>query len=409
MKLIIKIFFVSSSLLFLAGLSACGEKKEKKTQDGMENMQGMNDMTGMKMERETVNNDTTQQPLQNPSLNDVLKPVNGLVLSSLPLITIQKKIEKSDFKFYGVVNYNEKGAEVISSRVSGRIEKLFVKYRFEKITKGEKLMEIYSPELVTAQQDLLFLLDNDSQNSSLIESGKQKLFLLGMSESQMGELIQNKKVINSITIYSNYSGHIHEASVNNYPMSNMGSSMNESTVQVTQPLLLKEGMYVQAGQPLLTIYDETNAWVLANIFPEQQSFIHTGDPVEIIPDNNISEKFTAKIDFVEPQYHEGGKTVSVRIYFNNAKQELPIGIRVKIITADKNIAGFWLPTSSILSLGENKVVFVKSGNGLIAKGVKIGYITDGETQILNSDLGKDSIVINAQYLIDSESFIKVKQ
>ncbi len=412
-KFILKLFFV---LLFVSQVISCGQNaKPSLKKDDMGNMPGMDmsdksinqdSMPGMDMGEKNMDQDTMKHPVSTTSLNDVFQPTNKFVLSSLPLTTIRKQTNKVDLAFYGIVSYNEKEAEVISSRVSGRIDKLYVKYRFEIISKGEKLMDIYSPELVTAQQDLLFLLSNDAQNTPLIESAKQKLLLLGINENQLNEVIQKKSVKNTITFYSDYSGHIHESG-NATSMNNIVSAMNESS-QTTQPLSLKEGMYVEKGQPLFMIYNPDDAWVLANIFPEQQPYIHKGDVVQINSGIDSAETFMGKIDFIEPEYREGSKTSNVRIYFNNASLKLPIGSRVKVVEKNVNISGSWLPASSILSLGKDKVVFVKSGGGFIARKVEVKFSAEGKSQINDDFSVKDSVVLNAQYLIDSESFIKVK-
>ena len=412
-KKILNLFFV---LLFTALIISCGQnEKSSPKKDDMSNMPNMDmsdksikhdSMPSMDMGDKNMNPDTTKHSASNISLNDVVKPTNKYVLSSLPLTTILKQTNKVDLEFYGIVSYNEKASEVISSLVSGRIDKLFVKYRFETISKGEKLMDIYSPELVTAQQDLLFLLSNDAQNTSLIESAKQKLLLLGMNEAQLNEVVRKKSVKNTITIYSNYSGHIHETG-NSSSMNNTVSAMNEPS-QTTQPLSLKEGMYIEKGQSLFMIYNPDDVWVLANIFPEQQPYIHKGDVIQINSGIDSAETFMGKIDFIEPEYREGSKTSNVRIYFNNSTLKLPIGSRVKVVDKNVNISGSWLPSSSILSLGKDKVVFVKSGDGFIAKKIDVKFSADDKSQINNDFSIKDSVAINAHYLIDSESFIKVK-
>ncbi|MHB8261331.1 MAG: efflux RND transporter periplasmic adaptor subunit [Bacteroidia bacterium] len=396
-----EIFHSCFILLFVVQITSCGQK-EKAIQKEDE----MSKMPGMEMGSKDMNHDSINYSVATISMNDIIKPTNKYVLSSLPLTIIRQQINHVDLQFYGFVNYNEKGAEVISSRIAGRIDKLYVKYRFESISKGQKLMEIYSPELVTAEQDLMFLLGNDAQNTSLIELAKQKLLLLGMSEDQLRELIQKKIVKNTITVYSAFSGHIHESG-SKPSMNNSGTGMNTSS-QVTQALDLKEGMYVEKGQPLFMVYNSANAWILANIFPEQQPYIHKGDIVQINSDIDSTEIFMGKIDFIEPEYREGSKTLTARIYFDNSSLKLPVNSRVKILEKNIIISGFWIPASSILSLGRDKVVLVKSGNGFIAKKIGVNFSAEGKSLISDDFPLKDSIALNAQYLIDSESFIKVK-
>ncbi len=411
-KEILNSFFV---LFFAMQLISCGQNEKSSRQDTINDMQGM-DMGDKKTKQDTMpdmdmgdkkeKSELVNRPSATISLNDVIKPTNKFVLTSLPLTTLQQLTNKVDLQFYGIVNYNEKDAEIISSRVSGRIDKLYLKYRFESISKGEKLMEIYSPELVTAQQDLLFILNNDAGNNSLIESAKQKLLLLGMNEMQLNELIHKKTIKNTITIYSNYYGHIHESG-EKASMNNMEPVMNTAS-EITQPLSLKEGMYVTKGQQLFMIYNPDNAWILANVFPEQQPYVHKGDVVYVSSGTDSSNLFSGKIDFIEPQYRDGNKTLTVRINFDNASLKFPIGGRVKVEEKNIAISGAWLATSSILSLGKDKVVFVKSGNGFVARKINVNYSTL-EKSLVNGDFSsKDSVVLNAQYLIDSESFIKVK-
>ncbi|MFR1445835.1 efflux RND transporter periplasmic adaptor subunit, partial [Acinetobacter baumannii] len=103
----------------------------------------------------------------------------------------------------------------ISARYSGRIERLYVRYRYQKVTKGQKIMDIYSPELVTAQQNIIFLLKNDPANSSLINAAKQRLLLLGLTNQQLSQLIRSGKPSLTVSVYSNYTGHLHETTGDN--------------------------------------------------------------------------------------------------------------------------------------------------------------------------------------------------
>ncbi len=117
-------------------------------------------------------------------LEALLKPTNEFVVSSIPVTTIEQKEEHINIETLGTIAYDTRAVGTISARVSGRIEKLYVRHRYQKISKGQRIMDIYSPEILTAQQNLLFLLKNDPENKAFIESAKQKLLLLGMSSQQ---------------------------------------------------------------------------------------------------------------------------------------------------------------------------------------------------------------------------------
>src|SRR5262249_44697270 len=152
---------------------------------------------GMKLVKKNAETVSTN----NIQLESLLKPANEFVVASLPVTTPQQKNIRIPIKVYGTIEYDTRAAVSISARVSGRIEKLYLRYRYQEVTAGQKIMDIYSPELLTAQQDLLFLLKSDPDNTSFINAAKQKLLLLGMSESELNKVIQTEKPLYSVNVY----------------------------------------------------------------------------------------------------------------------------------------------------------------------------------------------------------------
>ena len=147
------------------------------------------------------------------SYHNLLKPTNQFIISSIPVTTLKADIADNEMEALGVTDYDTRMIGDISARVSGRIQKLYIKSTFQGIMKGQKIMEIYSPELSTAQQNLLFLLKNDASNYSLINTAKQKLLLLGVSPAQIQMLAKSGRASNTVSVYSNYSGHIYEMDI----------------------------------------------------------------------------------------------------------------------------------------------------------------------------------------------------
>lgn len=127
------------------------------------------------------------------NLSTLLRPTNSYVLSTIPVTSIQENEEQIEVDALGTVQYDTRAVGSISSRVSGRIEKLYMKYTFQDVNKGQKVMDIYSPELLTAQQNLLFLIKNDPDNTSFINAAKEKLLLLGVSSQQLQQIIQQQR------------------------------------------------------------------------------------------------------------------------------------------------------------------------------------------------------------------------
>jgi Cu(I)/Ag(I) efflux system membrane fusion protein len=336
-------------------------------------------------------------------LNDLLQPTDRFVVSSVQVTTLQRKEVPVEVDALGTVAYDTRLVNTISARVSGRIEKLYVKYRYQHIMKGQKIMDIYSPELLTTEQELLFLLKNDPSNASLINAAKQKLLLLGVSQSQLQQIIKSGKPSLTIAVYSNYSGHIHEAG-NLMPGAGNGEKMDLS--RVTEELPVKEGMYVEKGQNIFQLYDVSRSWVLLNIFPEYLSLVKKGDAVRVIPETAPNKDFRAKIDFVEPFYRKENKTVTARVYFNNSQLQIPVGSQVKATIFSNNKEADWIPKDAVLSLGIDNVVFIKESGGFKAHKVGTGLTYQNLVQVISGLNATDSIAANAQFLTDSESFIK---
>jgi Cu(I)/Ag(I) efflux system membrane fusion protein len=357
---------------------------------------------GMKLVKKESNN----VKVNDIGLESLLKPTNESVVSTIPVTAISKKEVTTELHALGSITYDTRYANTISSRVSGRIEKLFIKYRYQHIHKGDPVVSIYSPDLNTAQQNLVFLLKNDPSNLNLINAAKEKLSLLGMSSSQLNEIIRTQKIVYTITVYSPYTGHVHEAG--NMDEKNNDSQPMQNIAQVTQGLPLKEGMYLEAGQPIIYIFNTAHAWALLNIYSNDQGLVKKGDEVTITPETAPGKAFKANIDFIEPFYREGSKTLTARVYFGN-EQELPIGSQVKasIMTTINN--SDWLPLDAVLSLGLNKIVFLKTGENFKAHKIITGLVNEKYIQVVSGLSAKDEVAANAQYLMDSESFIKINQ
>lgn len=350
--------------------------------------------------------DKSIQKVTDVDLEALLKPTNEYVVSSVPVTTMEQKQKEIEIEALGNIAYDTKEVGSISARISGRIEKLYVRYRFQKINKGQHILDIYSPEIVTAQQNLLFILQNDSTNTPLLEAAKVKLRLLGMNEVQMQNVIQSGKPMLTIALYSPYTGHIHETgSIGNM---NPPSEAMKDVSLITEELDLKEGMYVQKAQSIFTVYNPDHAWVVLNVYGENQGLVKIGNLVEVIPESAPDKAFKAKIDFIEPFYRKDSKTYTTRTYFNNTVLKIPIGSQVRATILGNAKDAYWLSKEAVLSLGFDEIVFLQTDGGFKAHKIITGITHENHIQILSGLTEQDSVAINAQYLMDSESFIKVK-
>jgi Cu(I)/Ag(I) efflux system membrane fusion protein len=285
--------------------------------------------------------------------------------------------------------------------VSGRIERLYVRYRYQHVHKGDRILDIYSPELQTGEQEYLYLLKNDPGNGVLINAARQKLLLLGVGERQLDEIAKTGMPLPLLTVYSGYTGHIHDAGT--MPDGDKGMGATATTAE----LPVKEGMYIEKGQPIFQVFNMDRSWAVLNLFPGQEGLVRRGDPVEIVPETAPDKAFTGRVDLVEPLYRQGVRSTTVRVYFDNGMREIPIGSAVKATIRPASLAGNWLSRDAVLSLGTRQVVFLRTDGGFRAHAVTTG-MTDGQRmQILSGLNAGDSVAVNAQFLVDSEDFIKV--
>jgi membrane fusion protein, copper/silver efflux system len=292
----------------------------------------------------------------------------------------------------------------ISSKVKGRIERLYVRYKYQRIQKGQRIMDIYSPELMTAQQNFIFLLKNDAGNSSLINAAGERLILMGLTRSQVQQLARTHSPIYSLPVLSSYSGYVTDPN-------DIDNGMERNTMNTMQSneLGVKEGMYVESGQAIFSVTDPRKALILLDVFPEQQFMIRKGTPVTVTPETEPQRKFRGIIDYIEPLFRQGTKTLTARVYFNNAAMQLSMGSRVTAAVTGSTEQGSWLPKEAVLSLGRDKIVFLKVPGGFKAHKISTGIQLNSSVQVLAGLSTTDSVAITAQFLADNESFIKTNE
>ena len=137
---------------------------------------------------------------------------------------------------------------------------------------------------------------------------------------------------------------------------------------VTQELMLKEGMYVQKGEGLFMIMSHHQTWVALQIFANDQLLVKQGDAVRIVPETDTAAVIEGRLDFIEPFFRSGSKTLTARVYFHNMSM-LPVGSHVTANIYSGNVNGVWLPASAVVSLGANEIAFKKEEDGFLAHGV----------------------------------------
>lgn len=333
-------------------------------------------------------------------LDILLKPTNKYVISQVKTVSMKESTVPIVIQATGKINYDTREISTISSKVAGRIEKLYVKYKYQPVSKGQKLMDIYSKELLTEQENYIYLLKNDSENSALIKTAEDRLVLQGLTLDQVKKIKSEKKAIEYVSVYSSFSGHLHDllGEASTAQMATMNS-------QPQQELLIKEGMYVQKGQAVFNVYSTNKLWALLSIYADNQNLISKGDRVNLsIDGEDLGENF--KIDFIEPEIKPNQNTIAVRVYLSNPNNSIKVGSNVKAIINSGNKKGNFIPAISVVDLGNSKVVFIKENNLFKAHKVITGTVVDNMVEVISGLSESDKIAENAQLLMDSESFIK---
>lgn len=356
---------------------------------------------GMKL----IKLETHSQEVDTTLSENLLKPTDNFIVGKYQTITPLDTSINTELYLPGTVEYNPNSIVNIAARVSGRIEKMYVNYKFQKVNKGQKLFDIYSPELLTEQQNYIYLITNDAKNESLIAASKQKLMLYGITDAQLKSLNETKKTNPVISIYSPAYGIIQGT---DEMVGSLNSGGMQNVVSGTDILNIKEGDYIQKGAVVFKLSNTDKVWAVFNVLQGYGSIIKLNQTVVITTEINDSEPVYAKIDFIETQLNQSENSLRVRVYLNNSKLKLPVGLRLQGTVRANPVKTLWLPKQAMVSIGTKKMVFVKLENGFKAREINTGITINDFIQILKGITKNDTVAANAQYLIDSESFIKTR-
>lgn len=361
----------------------------------------------------------------------LLKPTNNTVVASIETTRPAQKSVPATVRLDGIITYDPRRVFSVPSRIGGRVERLFVRYNFQQVRKGQKLLELYSPDLITAQQELLYLVQKAPEDYQLQEAAKQKLRLLGATNSQIRQLISTGKASYSFALYSPYDGYVtglNTAAPTATPsapggtslpaggMDGMGGSA-EASPAVASPtpmagggdIQLREGMYVTAGQPLVRVVNTQQLWAEFNVPASQVTMLSKGTPVQITFPQLPGEQLSAQVDFRQPYYQEGENFARIRVYLPGKAKGALVGQLVSAQATHTTGTSLWVPQEAVLDLGTQTVAFTEANGIFEPVAVGLGVRAGKLIQVLSGLQPGQVIAANAQFLVDSESFIKVSK
>lgn len=365
------------------------------------------------------------------SLNSLVKPSNELVISGIKTVKAQSGLRNVDLILKGVINYNSNQWKTVSARVSGRIERLYVKYGYEQVKKGQKIMDIYSPDLLNAQQELLFLKNNSEPE--LLESAKKKLLFLGLSQQQIDQVLRSGIINPTFSVYSPYSGYVADLGINNSQssspapqsgstaisssasgMSGMGSEASPEAVPMVsiintgQALQIREGQYVNAGQKLFSLINTDQVWAEFYADVKQLQSFKSGTNIKINAIDRADQETEIKVSLVQPYYREGVNYSLIRANLSNGSRLWKVGQLISV-HKETELNGNWVPKTAVLQMGKKYIVFLNRDSAFVPFYVDVKAMANDWIDVGESLKADQKIAINAWFLVDTESFIKAER
>lgn len=332
----------------------------------------------------------------------LIQSPNESVVANIKTIRGEYNRKPLAYEAVGVVTYDTRQEFTIPAKVGGRLEKVFLKYPFQSVKKGMKVAEIYSKELVTAQQELIYLLDQKNADDTLLDGAKSKLKLLGVSENQLNELIASRKVSYQFPVYSEYDGYIiagaQQAPIPSAPSGMAMSVSVQPAATITE--LIRAGDYVSAGQTLFKVVNTRALRVELSATLEQSKSLQKGDTIELSLNGS---KVMTPVDLVLPFYESNTEFATIRVNVPNAN--FKVGNLVSARWSKSSSEALWVPQEAIIDLGTEKVVFIKIRDAFIPKTVTIQARLNQKVAVQGLS-SQDEIAGNAQFLVDSEGFVR---
>ena len=281
----------------------------------------------------------------------------------------------------GYIAQDEDKVQLISLRTGGWIERLKVKAAGETVRKGDLLFEVYSPELVNAQDEYVQALQ--LQSSRLIQASEERLRALGVSDRQIITLRQNKKPQRLVAVYSPQDG-------------------------IVADLMVREGKNISPSDPVMSLVDLSTVWLLVDVFERQADWVKIGQQAQASLPFMPNKTWKGTVDYVYPTIDPKTRSLKVRLRFDNSdfalKPNMYADVRI-LASPKKDVLA--IPREAVIDLGKERRVIVALGEGkFIPMPVTTGFETDNVVEVLTGLREGDEVVVSSQFLIDSEASMK---
>jgi membrane fusion protein, copper/silver efflux system len=374
-----RLWTVALALGLGLGVSACGKKPDSSGRDragqkegttsmeGMPGMQGMGSMEGM--ERGTGDS----------SAAGAAVPVDRASARSLGITFARAAVRPlgRETRVVGTLTYAEPRRAYVNARVMGWVERLYADYMGKPVRKGDPLLSLYSPELVSAQEE--YLSARRLGDESLTTAARRRLDLWNIPEDQIDSLERTGKARRTIVLRAPMAGEVAEK-------------------------MVTDGQAVQAGENLFLIADRSVLWVDLAVYEMDARSLRIGAPVAVSVDALPGKTYEGRITFIHPIVDEKTRTLTARAEVKNTDGALRPGMYATAMIRPAAARALTVPTEAVLPTGTQNLVFVNRGDGQFApRPVQIGMRGDSVVEVVRGLKSGDEVIASATYLLDSES------
>lgn len=306
-----------------------------------------------------------------------------------------RRLEKH-VRTVGKVAPDETRLAFVTTKVSGWVTKLLIDYTGQKVEEGQPLLSLYSPDLVSAEEEYLLALravksaptgtggfaEVDASREQLLESAKRRLRLWDITDKQIEELEKTGKPKTDITLHAPFSGIVLEKTV-------------------------LDGAYITPGMNLYKIADLSSVWILADVYEYEVPLVRVGQKALVTLPYYSGEALSAAVNYIYPVLDPATRTVKVRLTVHNPGLMLKPDMFTNVDIAVASGMRLSIPTEAVLDSGLRQIVYVEKTRGLYEmRVVKLGIRTDQYVEVLKGVRKGERVVTSGNFLIDSESQLR---
>ena len=302
-----------------------------------------------------------------------------------------------DIQTVGTLTYDDSQLFSVNTKYAGWIEKAYVHYLGESVEKGQKLFEIYSPQLLTTQKEYLQALDYAERLSqstypniaararSLVDSARQRLRFWDITKAQILELEQSRQPLRTLTVFSPVSGLLFE--------------------KIDQAV---EGLHVRPGMNIYKIVNLSTIWLEAEVFEHQIPRLRVGQQALVEVPSQPGRQYRATVQFISPFFNNQTHTLRISMKIANPDQALKADMYAHVnfsIPSGRDLLA--VPEEAVIHSGKRNIVVLDRGNGTFqVKEVILGVTGNGLWEVKKGLNGGERVVVSSQFLIDSESRLR---